>query len=66
MGAQTLTCSGAVTIDTSFRPVCVDGWTLEPVETGYLTNQDFYDLWGPLVGLLVAGYIVKRLLATLV
>lgn len=32
----------------------------------YLTESDFYELWGALAGLLCAGYIVKRLLRVLV
>lgn len=40
---------------------------LVPSEGGssyeFMPPEDFYVLWPPLVGLLVAGYIVKRLLA---
>ena len=35
-------------------------------DSAYLTNADFYTLWPAVAGLLVAGYIVKRLLAVLV
>lgn len=35
-------------------------------DSGYLTESDFYTLWGACAGLLVAGYIVQRLLRTLV
>lgn len=62
--AFTLTCSGDITVDVDYKPECVDGWIVEPVNTGYMTVEDFSDLWPSIILLFVVAFGIKLVIRT--
>lgn len=61
--AFTLTCSGPITIDASYRPVCVDGWVIEELQSIYMDNTEFLDLWSIIIPLFVAAVGVRYVIS---
>lgn len=59
-----IVCNGAVTKISNNNVRCTGTVELYPIADTALTESDFNILWPPLVGMLVAGFIIKMLIRT--